>query len=91
MSVEREPQVQNEIVQWTCRVHPRFVRNAKGPGCCPICGLELELQARRPDEPDEARRNRMGRFLTLATVLGLLSLVALATCNVLPGIDRLLE
>lgn len=55
--------------QWTCPMHPEFVRD--GPGSCPICGMALEPvtpsldTALHPELADMSRRFWIGLALTI--------------------------
>lgn len=91
MSFDRERQVQSEPEPWTCRIHPQFVRDMSGPGQCPICGVGLERRSQLPSEALEAGQQRKRAILWVAMVVGVLSLVVLARCDLLPGVDQLLR
>lgn len=59
MHLEKVPQAQRALGQYTCPMHPEIVKDA--PGACPICGMELVPLALE-DEQEKAYKVLRSKF-----------------------------
>ena len=62
-----QPTTNDELIEYTCPMHPEIVR--LGPGSCPICGMALETKEVSLDDTPDPEYLDMKRRFRISAVL----------------------
>jgi len=81
MNLEKVPQLQTAVRQYTCPMHPEIVKDA--PGACPICGMDLVPLT--PDGDDQEQAYKVLRRKFWVAVGFTLPIFILAMGEMIPG------